>query len=239
MSNKREREREERAWRREAQEAHAPRQEPRREVEPEQVVDLHCSPSEAKHRRLEKWEHSPLIEQTSEDEEESDDSTRRLFTEETEEKAEQPSNAESSWAKAASAYHSVGNNPSQRQRPTTYSAMALSMQGAVTLLSKKAAPTLFYGTEHDDHDRHLKQFRAACSLNGENTDTEMIDLFPFTLRGEATEWFYDKGKTYTKFDELEKDFKGYYQRKFDRRDPVARLQEIYQGETEMTDVYGL
>ncbi|EFJ33472.1 hypothetical protein SELMODRAFT_407273 [Selaginella moellendorffii] len=105
------------------------------------------------------------------------------------------------------------------------------------VIMKKALPPTFHGMENEDYERHLKQFNTACALNNEIMDVEKIALFPFTLKGDAAEWFYDQNATYTTFAALSDDFKGYYKKKYECRDPVVRLQEIYQGDTELAEDY--
>ncbi|EFJ28274.1 hypothetical protein SELMODRAFT_411657 [Selaginella moellendorffii] len=128
-------------------------------------------------------------------------------------------------------FHALGNQ--QVVQP-----VLVSMAGTSNpVIMKKALPPTFHGTENEDYERHLKQFNAACALNNEIMDVKKIALFPFTLKGDAAEWFYNQNATYATFAALSDDFKGYYKKKYERRDPVVRLQEIYQGDTELAEDY--
>ncbi|EFJ09657.1 hypothetical protein SELMODRAFT_427845 [Selaginella moellendorffii] len=128
-------------------------------------------------------------------------------------------------------FHALGNQ--QVVQP-----ILVSMAGTSNpVIMKKALPPTFHGMENEDYEQHLKQFNAACALNNEITDVEKIALFPFTLKGDAAEWFYDRNATYATFAALSDDFKGYYKKKYECHDPVVRLQEIYQGDTELAEDY--
>ncbi|EFJ28113.1 hypothetical protein SELMODRAFT_411656 [Selaginella moellendorffii] len=110
-------------------------------------------------------------------------------------------------------FHALGNQ--QVVQP-----MLVSMAGTSNpVIMKKALPPTFHGTENEDYERHLKQFNAACALNNEIMDVEKIALFPFTLKGDAAEWFY----AYATFAALSDDFKGYYKKKYECRDPVTPI----------------
>ncbi|EFJ12667.1 hypothetical protein SELMODRAFT_425115 [Selaginella moellendorffii] len=89
------------------------------------------------------------------------------------------------------------------------------------VIMKKALPPTFHGMENEDYEWHLKQFNMACALNNEIMDVEKIALFPFTLKGDAAEWFYDQNDTYATFAALSHDFKGYYKKKYECRDLVT------------------
>ena len=126
----------------------------------------------------------------------------------------------------ASASTSTASNFKSDVHSTNQGPVAATMavvSTGTTILGKKATPAPFYGAEQDDYDRHLKQFKAACTINAEDTDKEMLTLFPFTLRADAMERFYGSGKTFGTFGELEKEFTRYYKRKYERRDPITRL----------------
>ncbi|EFJ33637.1 hypothetical protein SELMODRAFT_406311 [Selaginella moellendorffii] len=128
-------------------------------------------------------------------------------------------------------FHALGNQ--QVVQP-----VLVSMAGTSNpVIMKKALPPTFHGMENEDYEWHLKQFNAACALNNEIMDVEKIALFPFTLKGDAAEWFYDRNATYATFAALSDDFKGYYKKKYECRDPVVRLQEIYQGDMELAEDY--